>query len=277
MPLAAMLQMAVVAALLWVIYWDVLVDMAWDWWNVPALSQGMLLPPLALYLAWTDRARVLAEPVRRDLRGLLLLAFACVVFLAGRLASEFFMARFSFVLVLTAVTWTFWGLGRVKLLVFPLLLLATMVPLPTMVYNALAAPLQLFASDVASQIAQSAGISVYRDGNIIHLASGSLGVAEACSGLNSLSALIVGAVLLGFLLCRTPLARVLLFLAAMPLAVAINVLRVAGTAILADYNQEYAMGFYHTFSGWLVFVVGFALLYVTARLLMLVLERKPAL
>jgi exosortase len=142
-----------------------------------------------------------------------------------------------------------------------------MVPLPVMLYNSLAAPLQLFASDIGSQVAQAAGISVFRDGNIIQLAGISLGVEEACSGLNSLSALCVGALLFGYLACHRLLSRVALFVIAIPLAIGINVLRVAGTAILADHNQELAMGFYHLFSGWLVFLVGAGMLYLFARLL----------
>jgi exosortase len=165
-------------------------------------------------------------------------------------------------------------LARLRTLAFPLLLLATMVPLPGILYNALAAPLQLLASDIAAQIAQAFGVSVFRDGNILELAGISLGVAEACSGLNSLSALVVGSVLLGYLVCEQLASRVLLFLLAAPLAVAVNIARVAGTALLADWNNAFALGFYHSFSGWMVFLVGFGLLYVSARILHAVFDRR---
>ena len=92
--------------------------------------------------------------------------------------------------------------NRWMTLAFPLVLLATMVPLPTLVYSAVSAPLQLFASDVSTNLAQLLGVAVYRDGNIIHLANISLGVEEACSGLNSLSALMVVSLLIGFLICQ---------------------------------------------------------------------------
>ena len=85
-----------------------------------------------------------------------------------------------------------------KNLSLPFFLLATMVPLPVIVYNAIASPLQLLASDIAANVAQVCGVSVFRDGYILWLAHVSLGVEEACSGLNSLSALIVGSVLLRF-------------------------------------------------------------------------------
>jgi len=184
------------------------------------------------------------------------------------------MMRFAFVLLLVGLVWTFWGFPRLRTLAFPFLLLATMIPLPVMVYNSLAAPLQLLASDLATRSAQVLGVSVFRDGNIIQLAGVSLGVAEACSGLNSLSALIVGSLLLGYLLCGRTASRVALFATAIPLAIGVNILRVAGTALLADYNQEFALGFYHAFSGWLVFVAGFGLLYGCARALKALLERE---
>jgi exosortase len=268
------IKIVLVAALLCILFGTVLIDMAHDWWTEPALSQGMLLPPLAVYIAWLNRSRTLKYAAVPDRLGLICIALACCSFLLGKLASEFFMMRFAFVLVLVGLVWTFWGLPRLRTLAFPLLLLATMIPLPVMVYNSVAAPLQLMASDLATRIAQGFGVSVFRDGNIIQLAGVSLGVAEACSGLNSLSALIVGSLLLGYLLCSRTASRVVLFAAAIPLAIVVNILRVAGTALLADYNQEFAMGFYHSFSGWLVFVAGFGLLYVCARMLHALLDRQ---
>jgi exosortase len=234
----------------------------------------MLLPPLALYIAWQNRNNTFELPARGDSRGLLLIAFACFTFLLGKLATEFFMMRMAFVLMLAGMIWTFWGVARLRSLGWPLVLLATMVPLPAIVYKSLAAPLQLLASDIAAQIAQALGISVFRDGNVIQLAGTSLGVAEACSGLNSLSALVVGAVLLAYLLCTGTLSRIIICAVAIPLSIAVNILRVAGTAILADYNQEFALGFYHSFSGWLVFVAGFGLLYGIASALHATLDAK---
>jgi exosortase len=254
------------------LFWDILVDMAHDWWTVPALTQGMLLPPFALYVAWQTRYKILSKAPVIDSRGLLITAFACVTYILGQLASEFFLMRFSFIILIVGLIWTFWGLARLRALGFPLLLLATMVPLPAVLYNSLSAPLQLFASDVAARVSQSVGISVYRDGNVIQLAGTSLGVAEACSGLNSVSALFVGSLVVGYLYCSGILSRFILCVVSIPLAIAVNVARVSGTAILADYNEAFAMGFYHFFSGWLVFVIGAVLLFGIARALHTVLD-----
>jgi exosortase len=123
----------------------------------------------------------------------------------------------------------------------------------------------LFASEAATYAAQAVGVSIYRQGNIIQLANTSLGVAEACSGLQSLSALLVASLLVGFVENGSMLGRVLLFLLAAPLAISVNVLRITGTAILADYRLEFALGFYHSFSGWLVFIVGFGGLWLLGK------------
>lgn len=255
----------VTVGLVVVLYAAVLADLASEWWTEEEASYGMLVPPMALYIAYLQRKTTLAFPAKPTLRGLWMLGFGCLVLMAGKLAGEFFLARMSFVFVLAGLVWTFWGSARLRTLAFPFVLLATMVPLPILVYNALAAPLQLLASRIATDLAQMLGVSIYRDGNIIHLATTSLGVEEACSGLHSLPALVVGALLLGFLANASMLGRILLVLVSIPLAIAVNVLRVTGTAILADYRPEFAEGFYHSFSGWLVFVAGFGALWLIGK------------
>ncbi len=261
------LKIAIIVGLIGMLYGLIISDLASEWWTVDASSYGMLVPPIAVYVAYQRRKTTLAIPVQPDLRGLWLLSLACVMLLGGELAGEFFLARISLVVLLAGLVWTFWGAVRLKTLAFPFLLLGTMVPLPGIVYNVAAVPLQLLASTVATDLAQMLGVSVYRDGNIINLATTSLGVAEACSGLNSLSSLVVASLLLGFLEDASILGRMLLSLLSVPLAIGVNVVRVTGTALLADYRPQFAMGFYHSFSGWLIFVFGFGMLWLLAKLL----------
>ncbi len=256
-----------VAGLMVLMYFRVLPEMAKDWWDDPAFSYGMLIPPVALYIAWLQRDLTLAQPAFPDFRGLWLIFSACVMLLVGTLGAEFFLSRASFVLLVAGLIWTFWGSRRFRTLLFPLVLLLTMVPLPQLVYNALAAPLQLLASSVSGSLVQALGIAVYQDGNVIHLAGISLGVAEACSGLRSLTSLVTAALLVGFLIDKRVRTRVLLVLLSVPVAIGMNVLRVTGTALIAEYNQHYALGYYHSFSGWLVFLAGFGIVVLLAKLL----------
>ncbi len=254
-------------AIVFYLYARVVADLAVDWWTIPSQSQGLLIPPLALFIAWDRRPITFSVPAVPDNRGLLAIAGACAMFLIGKLGAEYFFMRISIVALLCGCIWTLWGLRRLRTLALPLLLLATMVPLPALVYNVAAAPLQLLASSIATDVAQGLGVSVYRDGNIIHLANISLGVEEACSGLNSVTALFVGSILLGYLNCKHNAARFALICTSVPIAIVMNVLRVSGTAVIADVHEEFALGFYHAFSGWLVFLIGFGALYVTARIL----------
>src|ERR1051326_193122 len=267
LELRSWVQIAAISGLVLALHGAILADLAVEWWTVDASSYGMLVPPITFYIIYLQRNRIFAAAAQSDLRGLGLIFLACLVLIGGTLSAEFYLARISFVFLCAGLIWTFWGKNRFRTLAFPLVLLATMVPLPAIVYNLMAAPLQLFASTVATDLAQALGVSVYRDGNIIHLAGTSLGVAEACSGLNSLSALIVGSLLLGFLEEASVVGRVILLLISVPLAIAVNVVRVSGTAVLSAYRMEFAMGFYHTLSGWLVFVLGFGLLWLAAKLI----------
>jgi exosortase len=270
----AAVEIGVTLCLLVLIYHHTAVDLFQDWWNEPSLSQGLLIPPLAFVFAWLDRKALLAIPSQPSALGLLAVSAGCLTYLLGKLGAEYFLQRISMVVVLAGLIWIAWGAVRLRRLAFPLTLLATMVPLPTMIYNALTAPLQLFASAAATYLSQLCGVSIYRDGNIIHLAHISLGVEEACSGLNSFSALVVAALLLGYFLCNRMSSRMVLLLISAPLSIAVNVLRVAATAVLADYNAEFALGFYHMFAGWMIFLVGFLALLGMAKLVHAVMEPR---
>jgi len=275
------LQLALVTTLIAALYAEVFPGLVSDWWNDDGASHGFLIPPFAAYLAWRGRRGLRETPAGPDARGLLVVIGACLAFLAGRLGAEFFVTRVSFVVLLAGLAWTFWGLARLRALALPLLLLVTMVPLPAILYNSLSAPLQLFASRCSEQLLHLVDVPVYRDGNILHLSEISLGIAEACSGLRSLASLLVLALLTGFLWCSGLPARATLMVLAIPIAITVNVLRVAGTALLADRNSQLALGFYHGFSGWLIFVAGFVLLLATAKALHALLDRagptEPAL
>ena len=253
-----------VGAFLLALYWDVVPSMVQVWMDDPGYSHGILVPPLALYVAWLHKDEILAITPTQDLRGVVLTAFGCLTYMIGRLGAEFFLTRISLVLVLAGIALTFWGAQRFSKLVFALFLLATMVPIPAIVYNRLAAPLQLFASWVSAEALELMGIPVFRDGNILNLSEIKLGVAEACSGLRSISSLTVLALVVGYFVNRKISVRVLLFFLAFPTAIAANVLRIIVTALAARQDADLARGLFHSFSGWVVFLVGFVALYAMA-------------
>jgi exosortase len=261
-------------ALVAAIYAASLAAMVGRWWTDPGASHGFLIPPLALYFVWNIRHRVLAFPAIPDNRGLFLISAGCLIFLLGKIGVGFFLSQCSLLVLIAGMILTFWGLGRLRVLLFPLVLLATMIPLPRWITSSVALPLQIFASQVSATLAQLLGVTVYQEGNQIQLAQTSLGVAEACSGLHSLGALMVAALLLGAIYCTHLHLRIILFVLSVPIAIGANVLRVTVTAVLADYQPEWAAGFYHSFSSWLIFLVGAACLWAVAKGFQFLSRRK---
>jgi exosortase len=239
-------------------------DLAREWWTEASASQGLVIAPLAAALLWLNRREMLRIPAAPSHYGHLLVAAAGFIFLAGKFGADLFLERVSIIALLVGLTWAFWGRGRLRKLIFPLLLLAAAIPLPAVLYNDVSQHLQLFASDASTRLAQLCGTPVSRDGNILRLPGISLGVEEACNGLNSIFALgLTGALLARY---RNQHIRGLLLIPlGVMVGVAVNIVRITATAILAGHDRRFATGFYHIFSGWLVFVIGFIVLILASR------------
>ncbi len=169
------------------------------------------------------------------------------------------------------------GTAHLRILTFPLAFLLLAIPIPAILFNQIAFPLQLIASRLGEGLVSSFGVPVLREGNVIVLASTTLEVAEACSGIRSLVSLLTLGIVFGYFADRRTSARVLLALSTIPLAIAANGIRVAGTGIAAHYlGPAAAEGFFHSFSGWLVFVTAFLMLVAVERLIRLVLPKPGA-
>src|SRR5258708_34132361 len=158
-----------------------------------------------------------------------------------------------------------------KALRFPLLTLLLAIPFPEIVFNKITFPLQLLASDVASAVLPLFHVPVLRDGNVIELPVMKLEVAEACSGIRSLMSLFTLAGFYGYFLEKTTGRRIILALASVPIAVAANAARVVGTGLCVQYwDPDKALGFFHEFSAWVMFVVSLACLYLVHRAMRLI-------
>ena len=189
--------------------------------------------------------------------------------------AELFLARISLLMLLGGLIWTLAGREMLRELRFPLLVLLLGIPWPKVIYNQITFPLQILASKVASAVLPVFGVPVLRDGNIIQLPSMPLEVAEACSGIRSLMSLFTAAVFYGYFLEPSVKRRVILALAAIPIAVAANGARIVGTGLAVQYwDPEKALGFFHEFSGWLIFCFSLVLLYLLHSAMNL--WRRPA-
>ncbi|MES2177435.1 MAG: exosortase/archaeosortase family protein [Gemmatimonadota bacterium] len=251
-------------------------SLARDWWVNPEAGHGLLLAPVAVWWAWRAGIREGAAPEHK--LGIAILIFAVLVRCAAGLAAELFTMRSSIVLALVGLTVFHFGVRQVLYWWLPFVVGALSVPLPELVTQALALPLQFQASEMGAAMLKMRDVPVLLTGNVIRLPGHELFVTEACSGLRSLTALISLSVLLGALMLRTPIARVLLILIAIPIAVVINGVRVFMTGFLVYFvDPKLGQGFMHITEGWLLFLVSLSCLAIVVKLMTLVegwLDRK---
>ena len=231
-----------------------------DWWSNPEAGHGLLLAPLAVWLVWRTAVRDDARPNAR--LGLVMIFGAVLVRYMSGLAAELYTMRMSMLLALAGFVVFAYGFRQLLRWWLPFTVFWLSVPLPELVISSLALPLQFRASEMGASLLRWRGIPVLLNGNVIMLPGGhQLFVAEACSGLRSLTSLLSLAVLLGGMVLRWPVSRILLVLAAIPIAIVINGVRVFLTGFFVFFvSPAMAEGFMHTTEGWLMFLVAFVAL-----------------
>jgi exosortase D (VPLPA-CTERM-specific) len=260
-----------------VLFGGVLAKLVHDWSADENYSHGFLMVPLAAYVVWRERGRLAAIPQRPSWLGLVVVAGSIAVLIAGKLGVELFLTRIALLGTLAGAVIFLFGWRHLRAVAFPFLLLFLAVPIPAIIFNQVAMPLQMVASRFGVAAISMCQIPVLREGNVIVLATTTLEVAEACSGIRSLVSLIALAVIWGYLAESPTWLRWLFAFAAAPIAIFANGIRVAGTGILSHYfGPAAAQGFFHTFSGWLVFIVAGVLLLAVHRFaLWLVPSARP--
>jgi exosortase len=274
---AASWTWSIVGGLTVLAYAPVLSKLVNAWWRVPDYSHGFLVPVFAAYLIWAKKDLLRATELHPTWLGVAVIAFALGLLILGEFGAEFFVARLSFVIMLAGLILTFGGWELLKKLRFVLLVLLLAVPVPTIVFNEIALPLQLLASKSASVLLHLFSVPAVRLGNVIELPQIELEVAEACSGIRSLVSLFTFAVFYGYFLEKTFSRRLILALVSIPIAIAANVVRIFGTGVCVQYwDADKAMGFFHEFSGWVMFLVSLACLSIVHYVLLLFPGRKRA-
>jgi exosortase len=250
-----------------------------DWTNFdnPDSGTGLLLAPLAVWFAYQTGLKAERKPA-------IVLAVLCLIAAVSLryvsdLAAELFTMRVSMLMAAAGLLLWFFGVRQLLAWWLPFVLLGLAIPLPELVIAKLTAPLQLIASRIGASLIEWRNIPVLLNGNVIRIPGHDLFVAEACSGLRSLTALVNLGVLLGAMLLAKPWSRVTLLVLAVPMAILINGFRIFLTAFLVFFvSPEAGSGFMHTTEGWLMFVIAFASLGAVAWLLLFVEGKlaKPA-
>lgn len=232
----------------------------------PNFEHGIFVPLFALFVLWQDRKRLLAIPPAPSWIGLPLVALGLCMLLLGVLGAELFFSRVSLLILLAGLIILFQGWTFFRAVLFPWAFLILMIPIPAIILQQVTFPLQLRAAELATALLELVQVPVLRQGNVIVLACMPLDVAEACSGIRSLLTLVTLAIIYGYLMETRMWVRVALVCSAVPIAVAANSFRIFGTGLLVQYwDPDKAEGFFHTFSGWLIFVVALLLLFAVHR------------
>jgi len=241
-------------------------------WEKEAYSYCWLIPPLVLFLIWLKRDELVFLPSEPSWSGLAPICVGIVFFWLGELGGEYFTMYVSSWLILVGLCLLHLGWNKLKTIGFALFFILTMFPVPDFINTRIMLQLRLISSKLGVAIIKLFGLPATRNGNIIDLGFTKLQVVDACSGLHSLISLIVLCLLLVYFFKDHIWKRVVLFLSSIPLAIFTNSLRIAMTAILFKYfGAGVAEGFFHKFSGLLIFAICIPVLLIEMK----VLEKLP--
>jgi len=255
---------AVLIVLVGILYAGVLKILVGQWWNEPDYGHGFLVPLFSGYVFWRQREQLFKTESKLANFGLLVMVGAVVLLLVGSLGAELFTSRISLLVLLAGMILFLAGWKVLRAVSFPLAFLLLMIPIPVVIYNQITFPLQLIASRFATFWLELVQVPVLREGNVLILPNYSLEVVEACSGIRSLMTLITLAVAYGYLVEPRRWARYSLVILMIPIAIVSNAIRIMGTGVLTyHFGPKAAEGFFHEFSGWVIFLAALILMFVS--------------
>jgi exosortase len=239
-----------------------------DWRSDVNYSHGILVPFGFFWMLWLRRNELANAEVTPQPWALLIVILALVQLAVGTWGAENFVAHSSLLLLLGGIALYLFGSEVLRLVAFPIAWLLFMIPLPAIIFYSITFPLQLLASKLALRMLDVLHVPAVCEGNVLYLANFTAGVAEACSGIRALISMLAFAVLIGHLLSLSLRSRCMLGIAAVTIALGMNAVRVAGTGLVGNYlGEQWAEGFFHTFSGWLLFMGTLGLMLAVVHIL----------
>ncbi len=230
-------------------------------WNKEDYSYCYLMPLVILYIIWEKRNLIKKIPSIPTWFGFITFAFGISLFWLGELGGEYFTLYLAFWFTLIGILWIHIGWEKIKALAFPLLMILTMFPLPDFLYRKTSVKLQLISSQLGVKALQLYGMSAYREGNVIDIGFTQLQVVDACSGLRYIIPLLILSILLAYFFKDRLWKRIILVISSIPISIVMNSMRIAFTGILYElWGARVAEGFFHGFSGWLIFICALAIM-----------------
>lgn len=244
------------AVLFVLLYRDALTELITVDWRRDDFSYCPLVACVVLYLVWERRFVLRATPSRHSPAGAVLFLAGISLYWLGELGGEYFTLYLSLWCTGVGLLWMYMGWEKVKAVSFALFLAIAVFPLPYFINNTLMVELKLASSRMGVGMIHMMGMSAYREGNIIDLGLTQLQVVDACSGMRYLLPLVILSLLIAYWTRASLWKKALLVASSVPLAVLINGARIAGTGVMSHlWGAQAAEGFFHSFSGWLVFMV----------------------
>jgi exosortase len=271
------LQCVFLTPFILILYAGTLRTLAVDLWENPDYAYGLLVPIIVGFVVSQQLPGYQAVPIAPSRAGLPIILFALTVFFAGTLGVDDFSARFSLCILLTGIVVYLFGWKMLRAISFPLSYLVLMIPLPMIIHNQITFPMQLLASRIAEGLIGLSGVPVFREGNLLRVPFYTAEVAQACSGIRSLLSLLALGVAYSYFAEERIWMRITLIVLMIPIAIFTNAVRIM-TACLLGYKvgPEWAEGFVHALSGWLIFVVALIILFAVHYLLSRVVSPRKA-
>ena len=259
---------AVASAAALAVYAPVLAGMAVEWVEFPSLSHGFAVPLISAYLIWRRRELIRVEPLGSASVGLVVFVVALGIFQAGSLSGETFFSRLSFPLALLGIALFLAG-PRVTGHLWPAIAyLLFMIPFPYLTFKAVTYQSRLFEAGVTAKALGWLGVPILQQGVMLHLPRVTLEVADECSGVLAVAALVALGTAYAQIQPRAAWMRVTLALAAAPLGLVSNIFRLVLTALGVYYLGPITLtSVFHRFSGTTVFLTTVVLLAGLDRLL----------
>ena len=231
-------------------------------------THGFLVPLISLWLIYRKKEKLKKIEKKSNINGLFILIFGLLFHFLGLLLQIKFVSGFSLLFVLLGLSLYLAGKDYTKEILFPILFLAFMAPLPRVLIIHISFKMKLLAAEAGASLINWLNIPVYRTGSIVYLPNTALTIGSPCSGLRSLISLTALGALFAHLSDLSKIKKTILFVSAIPLALAANILRIGMLLWVAYvYGQNVATGKFHDISGMFVFIFAIAGLMIVNRVL----------
>ncbi len=265
-------QVVILTILFIAAYYVPIKSMVNIWWENDDYSYGFLIPAASAYLLWEKRKTLGEIHIRSAWWLTPLLVLFILLSIYGILGSSGNISMPSIPILIILFTGFCFGSESVKRLILPLGFLFFMVPVPSVIERYIGLHLKAVSSRLGGAFIGLFNIPVHVSGNVIDLGVTQFQVVDACSGLRYIFPLLGLGILYAYFFERVFWKRLFCVLVTIPLGVFLNALRIGITGILTEmFGPEVSEGFFHDFSGWILFVVAFLMLFLISRLLTAIL------